>query len=144
MSEERTTQVPRSGRRSRSRPGGNWAAIETRVATGAWAAARVESGPCHRRGSSPGDLVGAGSGGSAWHAASPRGGYFRETYRSHLTIETEAGRRPLMTTILFLLTASEPAGFTACASTSCGCTTPVPRPSWWCWARALRNTMWSV
>ena len=41
----------------------------------------------------------------------PEGGYFRETYRSHLTLETEAGRRPLMTTILFLLTASEPSRF---------------------------------
>lgn len=39
------------------------------------------------------------------------GGYFRETYRSHITIETEAGRRPLMTTILYLLTATEPSRF---------------------------------
>ncbi len=39
------------------------------------------------------------------------GGYFRETYRSHLTIETEVGSRPLMTTILYLLTAIEPSRF---------------------------------
>jgi predicted cupin superfamily sugar epimerase len=36
------------------------------------------------------------------------GGYFRETYRSPLTIETEAGPRSLATTVLYLLTAIEP------------------------------------
>jgi predicted cupin superfamily sugar epimerase len=36
------------------------------------------------------------------------GGYFRETYRSPLQVETEAGARPLSTCILYLLTADDP------------------------------------
>jgi predicted cupin superfamily sugar epimerase len=39
------------------------------------------------------------------------GGYFRETYRSVLEVQTEAGARPLSTAILYLLTEQGPSRF---------------------------------
>ena len=39
------------------------------------------------------------------------GGFFRETYRSAQTVETEQGPRPLCTVILYLLTADNPSRF---------------------------------
>jgi predicted cupin superfamily sugar epimerase len=39
------------------------------------------------------------------------GGYFRETYRSPLVVDTEAGPRPLSTAILYLLTTTDPSRF---------------------------------
>lgn len=41
----------------------------------------------------------------------PEGGFFRETYRSAVEIETEAGLRPTATAILYLLTAQDPSRF---------------------------------
>jgi predicted cupin superfamily sugar epimerase len=45
---------------------------------------------------------------SALEVAVAQGGYFRETYRSPVQVETEAGSRPLSTAILYLLTDNEP------------------------------------
>jgi len=39
------------------------------------------------------------------------GGFFREVYRSSLTVETQKGRRSLATVILYLLTAESPSRF---------------------------------
>lgn len=39
------------------------------------------------------------------------GGYFRETYRSPIEVNTRSGRRPLMTSILYLLTTDAPSRF---------------------------------
>jgi predicted cupin superfamily sugar epimerase len=39
------------------------------------------------------------------------GGFFREVYRSQIPIETPAGRRPLSTVILYLLTPENPSRF---------------------------------
>ncbi len=39
------------------------------------------------------------------------GGYFRETYRSPIEVNTRNGRRPLMTSILYLLTTDAPSRF---------------------------------
>lgn len=41
----------------------------------------------------------------------PEGGYFRETYRSPAQTQAETGVRPLVTTILYLLTAQDPSRF---------------------------------
>ena len=64
-----------------------------------------------RRRSAPGGLVGAGSGGRARSAASPGGRLFPRDLPLPLAVETEAGTRSLVTSILYLLTAIEPSRF---------------------------------
>lgn len=44
-------------------------------------------------------------------APHPEGGYFRETYRSPLTVDTARGRRALSTAVTFLVTAASPSRF---------------------------------
>jgi len=44
-------------------------------------------------------------------AEHPEGGYFRETYRSTLSVETKAGPRSLCTAIQFLVTSGRPSRF---------------------------------
>ena len=39
------------------------------------------------------------------------GGYFRQLYESEQTVATEAGERPLMNTIFYLLTEDSPIGY---------------------------------
>lgn len=39
------------------------------------------------------------------------GGYFRETYRSPMRVQTDAGERPLSTAILYLVTDEDPSRF---------------------------------
>ncbi len=40
----------------------------------------------------------------------PEGGWFRQTYESKTDVDTEGGRRPLLNTIYYLLTADSPVG----------------------------------
>ena len=49
-------------------------------------------------------------------APHPEGGYFRETYRSPLTVDTDRGRRALSTAITFLVTGDSPSRFHRLAS----------------------------
>jgi len=44
-------------------------------------------------------------------APHPEGGFFREVYRSPLNLQSEAGRRPLSTSILYLVAAESPSRF---------------------------------
>ena len=49
-------------------------------------------------------------------APHPEGGYFRETYRSPVTVDTDRGRRALSTAITFLITGDSPSRFHRLAS----------------------------
>jgi predicted cupin superfamily sugar epimerase len=40
----------------------------------------------------------------------PEGGWFRQTYESTAAVDTDGGRRPLLNTIYYLLTAESPVG----------------------------------
>jgi predicted cupin superfamily sugar epimerase len=113
MSEERDDSgAPAGAAEVEPQPAGDWATIETRAATEAWAAARGGVGALPTAGDPRLGALSALEVAVALGMQRHReGGYFRETYRSAITIETDAGRRPLMTTILYLLTAAEPSRF---------------------------------